>query len=160
MKSVQGIGRKEYSMMASENVRLTNLLAEKDSQIKFLEEENTCLVSELNEGERLRLDLEQQVLQWKSKYETEHMSAEEVRVECESLKSRVSEFESLAKDAGTDYESMCNIFHKIINNHKTLIFSVFFILQISENCLTLHHFSFQKVTETFNKYYYCQTPGS
>ena len=45
-----------------------------------------------------------------------------------------------------DYESICNIFHKIINNHKTLIFSVFFILQISENCLTLHQFSFQKVT--------------
>ena len=112
MKSVQDIGRKEYSMMASENVRLTNLLAEKDSQIKFLEEENTCLVSELNEGERLRLDLEQQVLQWKSKYETEHMSAEEVRVECESLKSRVSEFESLAKDAGTDYESVINVIRR------------------------------------------------
>lgn len=46
----------------------------------------------------------------------------------------------------TAYESICNIFHKIINNHKTLIFSVFFILQISENCLTLHQFSFQKVT--------------
>jgi hypothetical protein len=45
-----------------------------------------------------------------------------------------------------DYESICNIFHKIINNHKTLIFSAFFILQISENCLTLHQFSFQKVT--------------
>ena len=95
MKSVQDIGRKEYSMLASENVRLTNLLAEKDSQIKFLEEESTCLVSELNEGERLRLDLEQQVLPWKSKFEAEHMSAEEVRVECESLKSRVSEFESV-----------------------------------------------------------------
>ena len=36
-----------------------------------------------------------------------------------------------------DYESICNIFHKIINNHKTLIFNAFFILQISENCLTL-----------------------
>ena len=27
-----------------------------------------------------------------------------------------------------DYESICNIFHKIINNHKTLIFNAFFIL--------------------------------
>ena len=27
-----------------------------------------------------------------------------------------------------DYESICNIFHKIVNNHKTLIFNAFFIL--------------------------------
>lgn len=69
-------------------------------------------MSELNEGERLRLELEQQVLHWKSKFEAEHMSAEEVRTECESLKLRVSEFESLAKGAGTDYESVINVIRR------------------------------------------------
>ena len=36
--------------MASENVRLTNINTRQASRIKFLEGENSSLVSELNEG--------------------------------------------------------------------------------------------------------------
>lgn len=97
--------------MASENVRLTNINSRQASRIKFLEGENACLASELNESERRRLDLE--------------MSDKARREKCESLESRIAELESklsnleaLAKEAGTDFESVVNLIrHRTFNTN-------------------------------------------
>ena len=105
METTQDIMRKEYSILASENVRLTNINSHQASRIKFLEGENACLVSELNEAERRCLDLEMSDKAWMEK--------------CKSLESRIAELESqqsnlesLAKDAGTDYESVVNLIRR------------------------------------------------
>lgn len=111
METTQDIMRKEYSIMASENVRLTNINSHQASRIKFLEGENACLASELNEAERRCLDLEMSDKAWME--------------ECGSLKSRIAELESklsnleaLAKEAGTDFESVVNLIrHRTFNTN-------------------------------------------
>jgi len=105
METTQDITRKEYSILASENVRLTNINSHQAARIKFLEGENACLVSELNEAERRCLDLEMSDKAWMEK-----CASLESRIA--ELESRQSNLESLAKDAGTDYESVVNLIRR------------------------------------------------